>query len=123
MHELTTSFEGIHWLRTRTSLIRDSAEQAVLTLDNFVTSTEEQEGAGSICALGFSLVQTFVSDQGTLLVTNKATDGDTFERAVGNFAIDLRGRHKLGQDATAQAEEIDQRLLPLQCRGVEKECS
>ncbi len=84
-----------------------------LTLNNFITSTEQQEGAGSIGALGFSLVQALISNQGTLLITNKATDGDALEGAVGNVAIDLRGRHKLGQDATAQAEEIDQRLLPL----------
>ena len=61
----------------------------MITLDNLASSAEKQKGASSICAFCFSLVQTFVAYEGSLLVAYKTTDWDTTERPVGDLTIDF----------------------------------
>jgi hypothetical protein len=44
----------------------------MLALDDISASTEEQESSRSVGTFGLALLQTFIADQGPLLVTNES---------------------------------------------------
>lgn len=92
MMRRTATLESIDGLRVRSSLVRDSAEQTVLALNDVSASAEQEESTGAVSALGLTLLQALVSDKGSLLIPDQTSDRDTLQRSVCNITIDLRGR-------------------------------
>lgn len=82
------------------------AQHAVPTINYIVTCAEQQEGTRPICALGFTLSEALITNEGTLLVADKATNLDSLEDARGDVPVDFRCRYELRKDRLLQAEEL-----------------
>lgn len=93
------------------------------TVNDIVTSAEQQEGPRAIRALGFALPETLIANECALLVTDKATNLDSLEDARGDTPVDFRRRYELGKDRLLQAEEFQEQGLPLERADVEEQCT
>ena len=98
----------------------DRTKKTVPAFHDLGAGTEEQEGPRSVRAFGFALVQTFVTNQGTLLVSNQTADRDASQRTVCNASVYLGRRDESWQNRGSQAKEFQQRWLPLQGSRVQQ---
>ena len=57
------------------------------TLYNLSSGTKQEERACSISALRFSLLQTQVTNERALLITNQTSYGNAFQRAISCVTI------------------------------------
>jgi hypothetical protein len=59
-------------------------------LDDLATSTEQEEGTSAVCALRLTLCKTFIANESTLLIADKATNRNAGQSAICYISIDLR---------------------------------
>lgn len=95
----------------------------MVALDDFIPCTEEQKSAGAIGAFCFSLTQALVTNQGSLLVSNKTSNRHSSECPVSDVTVDFRSRDEFGKNRWSQTKELEETGLPLECCGVEQECA
>lgn len=86
----------------------------MIAFNGSVSGAEQEEGSGTVRALGLPLCQTFVPNQSALLITDKSTDRNTCESTMGYMSINFRRRHEFWEDGVSEAEEIKKRLFPFE---------
>src|SRR5476649_444016 len=94
----------------------DGGEHAVLGFDGLVAGVHQQEAAGAVSVLGLTRFYAHLAEQGRLLVTGDAADGDT---AFGT-AVDFRRRFDLRQHFARHVENLQHLRIPLQGVDVEE---
>jgi hypothetical protein len=82
---------------------------------------EQQERAGTVCAFGLALSETFITNERALLVANEATERHTLERAIREITINFARRDKTWQDRFPNAEKAQKDRIPLECADVEQQ--
>ncbi|MNS44991.1 hypothetical protein D3C72_774490 [compost metagenome] len=96
----------------------DRGQQAVAGANRLGAGVHQQEAAGAIGVLGHALLEAELAEQGGLLVTGDAGDGDAGAAATGGVAIDLGGGFDLGQHGGGDAQLVQHPLVPLQIADV-----
>lgn len=93
----------------------------MIAVHDVVTGTEKEESTSAICALRFTLCETFVANKRALLVADKAADFDALQCARGYFAVHLACGGKTGKDRFFEAEEFKKPGIPFERANVEEE--
>lgn len=82
---------------------------------------EQQESAGTICALGLALSKTLVANESSLLVTDQPTKRHTLERTIGDRTVNLTRRDEAWQNRIPNPEEAQKYRVPFKSADVEQE--
>ena len=96
----------------------DRGQQAVAGADRLGAGVHQQEATGAIGVLGHAFLEAELAEQGRLLVTGDAGDGDAGAAATGGVAIDLGGGFDLWQHGGGDAQLVQHPLVPLQIADV-----
>ena len=82
---------------------------------------EQQESAGTICALSMALSETLVANESSLLVTDQPTKRHTLKRSIGDPTVHLARRDEAWQNRISNPEEAQECRVPFKRADVEQE--
>ena len=90
-------------------------DQPVTREDRLRAGVHEQEGAGSVGALGLSDFEAGLPEEGRLLVAGHACDGDAVgqKAEAAGHAVSLGACADAGQDGAGDAEQVEHLVVPV----------
>mmetsp|Transcript_39982 Transcript_39982/g.85629 ORF Transcript_39982/g.85629 Transcript_39982/m.85629 type:complete len:369 (-) Transcript_39982:665-1771(-) len=118
------AFQGVVGLGLGTKLETDSGQQAALRRDGLEASVEKHEASSAIGVLGGTHFNAALTKQGSVLVTQGASNGDAIKAAetlhgAVNLGVRLDGR----QASNVDAELFADALVPLATLDVHEHVS